>query len=122
LIAANVFFLGNRSDVEAVVLRTPGMLYQKVGDDHISNLYNYQVFNKTNHEMPLEFKLLSDFGVLKLVGDAPTVPGSSMVEGAFFIEMEKDKLEGRKNKIFIEVYSNGEAVDKVKTNFLGPVR
>lgn len=122
LIAANVFFLGNRSDVEAVVLRTPGMLYQKVGDDHISNLYNYQVFNKTNHEMPLEFKLLSDFGVLKLVGDAPTVAGSSMAEGAFFIEMEKDKLEGRKNKIFIEVYSNGEAVDKVKTNFLGPVR
>jgi cytochrome c oxidase accessory protein FixG len=122
LIAANVFLLGNRSDVEAVILRTPGMLYQKVDETYISNLYNYQVFNKTPNEMPLEFKLVSDFGRLKLVGEAPTAEGSSMAEGAFFIEMEKDKLDGRKNTISIEVYSNGELVDKVKTNFLGPVK
>ncbi|GJM32875.1 MAG: cytochrome c oxidase accessory protein CcoG [Saprospiraceae bacterium] len=122
LILANIFFLSNRSDIEAVILRTPGMLYQKVDETHISNLYSYQVFNKTNKEFPLEFRLKSDFGNIKFVGDEPTAKSREMAEGAFFIEMEKDKLASRKNKIYIEVYSNGELLDKVKTTFFGPVR
>ncbi len=122
LLAANVFFLGNRSDVEAVILRTPGMLYQKVDDTHLSNLYNYQVFNKTQNEMPLRFELVNEFGLIKLVGDPPVAGGNQMAKGAFFIEMEKDKLKSRKNKIKIKVYSGGQLVDEVTTTFFGPVK
>ena len=122
LLVVNVLMFMGRSDVEAVILRTPGMLYQEVDETHLSNLYNYQVFNKTSHEMPIEFRVKDGAGVLKLVGDAPTVPGSDMAEGAFFIEMEKDKLTDRKHKVRIEVLSGGEVVDEVTTNFLGPVK
>ena len=122
LIGVNIALLSSRSDVEAVILRTPGMLYQKVDDTHISNLYNYQVFNKTSEDMPIEFRLTGAQGQLKLVGKAPVVSGDNMVEGAFFIELETASLNDRKNRIQIEVLSNGEVVDKVKTNFLGPIK
>ena len=47
--------------------------------------------------------------------------GLFMVARAF-IEMQAEKLNSRKNKIFIEVYSEGELVDKTKTSFLGPIK
>ena len=122
LLAVNVILLGSRSDVETLIFRTPGMLYQKVDDTYISNLYNYQIFNKTLEEFPVEFKIKNEEGRIKWVGSSPVTKESDMVEGAFFIEMDKNKLESRKNKIFIEVYSEEKLLDVVKTTFLGPVK
>ena len=120
LMIANIAMLGSRSDVEAVILRTPGMLYQKVDETHISNLYNYQIFNKTNKELSLELRLETSGGRIKLVGQSPVAPKSGMAEGAFFIEMEKDKLNGRKNELIIKIYSGDKLMDEVSTNFFGP--
>ncbi|MEM1123014.1 MAG: 4Fe-4S dicluster domain-containing protein, partial [Bacteroidota bacterium] len=89
LMVVNIAMLGSRSDVETVILRTPGMLYQKVDDQTISNLYNYQVYNKTNQAFPLTFKIKGDTGELKWVGKAPTTKENGMVEGAIFIEMNR---------------------------------
>jgi len=120
LMVINIAMLGSRSDVEAIILRTPGMLYQKVDETHISNLYNYQIYNKTNQVLPLTFKLKNFGGRIKLVGKAPTAAKNKMAEGALFIEMEKAQLQGRKNKLIIQVYSGDKLVDEVATNFFGP--
>jgi hypothetical protein len=50
------------------------------------------------------------------------VPKMEMVKGALFIEIEKDLLKGRKNKLKLEVYSKGIKIDQLSTNFLGPVK
>lgn len=122
LVAINIVLLSRRADVEAVILRTPGMLYQEVDERYISNLYNYQIINKTNEAFPIEFKVISADGRVRAVGRIPsTVPGE-MVEGAFFIDVNRDLLKGVKNKIVIEVYSEGRLLDKVTTNFMGPVQ
>jgi hypothetical protein len=122
LLIVNAFLLINRADVETIILRTPGMLYQEVDETTLSNLYNYQVVNKTSKEMELEFRLSSDYdyGSLKLIGNPPVTSKGSVAEGAFFIYMPKDQLNGRKNKIVVEVYHNGELIDEAKTSFLGP--
>ncbi len=120
LMIINIAMLGSRSDVEAVILRTPGMLYQKVDETHVSNLYNYQIFNKTNQELALDFKLKTTGGVIKLVGKSPIAPKTEMVEGALFIEMEKAQLKGRKNELIIQVFAGDKLVDEVSTNFFGP--
>ncbi len=122
LLALNFVFLTGRTSVETLILRTPGMLYQEVDETHISNLYNYQVINKTDEVFPVTFKLVSDFGRIKMVGNPPTTKPNDLVEGALFIEMERDKLEGRKNTVIIEVYANDKVIDKIKTNFLGPAK
>ncbi len=122
LLAANFYFLGSRSDVEAVILRTPGMLFQKIDDQHVSNLYNFQVFNKTSKELPISFRLKDSGGQIRFVGDAPIARGNEMTEGAFFIDMNTAELSGRKNKIKIEVYSGDLLLDEVSTSFFGPLQ
>ena len=121
LIGLQIYLFSIRSDVEAVVLRTPGMLYQQVDDEYISNLYNYQLINKTSKDIvDIRFELRTPGGRIKTVGSTPAAIKQSMSEGAFFIEMQKDILQGRKNKIIIDVYAGDEKIDDVTTNFLGP--
>lgn len=122
LVGLEVFLLSSRSDVETLLLRTPGMLYQEVDENTLSNLYNYQIINKTTEEFPIEFRLTTDYGAIKLVGQTPIAKKDGVTEGALFIEMPKDKLEKRKNNIKLEVYSGDKLVDEVKTTFLGPIK
>jgi len=123
LVAVNIALLTARTDVEALLLRTPGMLFQEVDETHISNLYNYQVINKTNEELPLEFRLAEGTkGQIQLVGELPNAEPGKIAKGALFIILEKGALQGRKTEIHVEVYSNGKLIDKAETNFLGPGR
>ncbi len=122
LLAVNAFLLTSRSDVETIILRTPGMIYQKVDETHLSNLYNYQIINKTSESFPVEFKLVGIEGEIKLIGEAPQSIPEDVAEGAFFIHLHKDDLKSRKTKLNIEVYSNGELIDQTTTNFLGPMK
>jgi cytochrome c oxidase accessory protein FixG len=124
LLVLQAFLFATRSEVETVVLRTPGQLYQKVEGGGYSNLYNYEVVNKTAQDITgIEFKLKNPNGKLKLVGEAANIaPKQGMLKGVFFVEMPADQLEGHKTKIEIEVWSNGKKVDDATTNFLGPIK
>ena len=44
LLVLQGFLLANRSDVDVLLLKSPGTLYQEVDDNTLSNLYNYQIF------------------------------------------------------------------------------
>ena len=125
LIIVNIVLLTARTDVETLLLRTPGVLPQQVDETHVSNLYNYQVINKTNKEMPVEFRLAGGMeatGTIQLIGQAPTAEAGKVAEGALFIILEKSALQGHKTEVVVEVYTNGELVDEVNTNFMAPGR
>ncbi|MBR9919622.1 MAG: 4Fe-4S binding protein [Bacteroidetes bacterium] len=121
LLAVNVFLLSTRTDAEVLLLRTPGTMYTELDEEHYSNMYNYQVINKTKEDLPVEFRLISEGGNIRLVGKAPIVPGNEMREGVLFIDMEKSLITGNKNKMVVEVWSGDKMIDRVKTNFLGPI-
>ncbi len=123
LIGLNIVFLAGRSEVETIILRTPGMLYQKVDENYISNLYNFQVINKTNKEFPVEFRLKTENGRIKYVGDKNLFSKENdMLKGVFFIEMKKEALTKMENKVWIEVYSEGKLIDKARTTFIAPMQ
>jgi polyferredoxin len=107
LLVLNVVLFSMRSDVEVLLLRTPGMLFQKVGKDKISNLYNYEIINKTGDSFPIEFRLVKPRGVIKLVGKAPQTKAAEITEGALFVEIERKYLQGHKNRIEAIKESNG---------------
>ncbi|MEX2350608.1 MAG: cytochrome c oxidase accessory protein CcoG [Flavobacteriaceae bacterium] len=111
-----------RSDVEAVVLRLPGQLYELKENNMVSNVYTYKLINKTNTEYAnVEFKLLSHKGTINFVSqNEVAVPPQELVEGTLFIELHSAALEGHKNEVEIGVYSNGELIERAYTNFLGP--
>lgn len=124
LIGVEVLLFSLRSDVEVLLLRTGGLLSQEQADGTISNLYNYQLINKTNDSLIIEFKLLQpDTGIFEIVGGAkPSVNKNSKSEGAAFIKIPKNNLESGKNKILVGVYSEGKLITKVKTTFFGPIK
>ena len=122
LIGLEIFLLTYRVNVETLILRTPGMRYQKVDENHYSNLYNYEVVNKTTKPYEkIEFRLVDIDGEIKLIGNDPTLGEGGQASGSFFIILEKDDLSGPKNPVYVEVYADGELIEKVKTNFMGPM-
>lgn len=122
LLIVQGFLFTARTDVEALLLRTPGMLFQKVDEENISNLYNYQIINKTQETFPIQFKLVSDYGGIRLVGQPPQAKESGVTEGALFIDMPAAELTGRKTRVKVEVYSGDKLIDVISTTFLGPVK
>jgi cytochrome c oxidase accessory protein FixG len=111
-----------RSDVEASVLRTPGILFQEQPDGRISNLYNYKVVNKTSRDMSLRFELIGAEGDIELVGKAIYLERAALAQGALFIKLDKARLKGTKTTLTIGVFSGDRLLEEISTSFVGPIR
>ena len=124
LVGVNVFLFSTRSSVETLILKARGTRYILV-ENHVSNIYDYEVNNKTNDDLPIEFKIVGGFdqgnAIIELIGNQnPVAPANSTLNGKFFIKAVTSDLENRKSKVMIEIISEGKVVDKTKTNFSGP--
>lgn len=123
LLALTIFFfvlLLTRSDVESTILRSYGTLYQESGDNKYTNLYTVKVLNKTFNEMPIRLELLEPEGTLKMVGDDLSIQGQDKTEGAFFIELSGDLLDGTETGVKIGVSTGDRQLETIKTSFMGP--
>jgi cytochrome c oxidase accessory protein FixG len=125
LIVGLGFGIGTRSKAEITILRAPGLMFQEVGTDSISNLYNYKVVNKSREELPVEIHLADFPGTIRGVGNSTnkfTIKRDGIQEGTLFVIMHRKDLQGRKNKIVFRVSSQEEKLENYSTNFLGPVK
>ena len=114
--------LMTRKDVDATIIRTPGMLYQMRGTDSISNLFNIKIANKTVHDIPLQIKLEDMNGNVEIIGHHEIMlKKEDEGSGSFFVVLPKDILHHRKMSIQIGLYQDGQQIDMIKTNFLGPM-
>ncbi len=111
-----------RSDVEATVLRAPGMMYQMQPDNKVSNLYTYQIINKTFKNVPVEIKVEEPKdGIIKWIGrESVNVSQDSLAEGEFFVILPNTDIKYTKTPIKLDLYSNGKLMSQIKTSFLGP--
>ena len=124
LISLQVYLLTTRIPVETTIVRVPGMLYQEQENNMVSNLYNIQFVNKTFEKKDIKLRLEDiDGGLIKRVGDESLeVPANGNIEGVFFIEIPRSRINSAKTSLVIEIIDeNNEVIDKVKTSFLGPV-
>jgi len=123
LVSLLSFLILTRSDIEATILRVPGMLYQETEDGRISNLYNGQFVNKTFEEVIIEIRLkgLPEGEIEKIGGQYIIIPANQKVEAVFFVKLPTDKLQGLKTEIIIELIQGDLVIDDVNTNFLGPM-
>ena len=122
LVLLTTFFvlMGMRSELETTILREQGTLYQELPDNTFSNIYNLTVINKTFDEIDYELMLISPPGELVSLGSVASVPGQSLAEGRFMVQLKKDKLDGLQTELTFAVMSNGVLIETVKTGFLGP--
>jgi cytochrome c oxidase accessory protein FixG len=123
LASVSIYLIATRTMLDGTVFRSPGQTFQQISENKYSNLYTYQLLNKTRVDIPVEVKLISPAGgQLKTVG-APivTAPSLKKAEGAFFIELDSKDMHGRKTEVVIQVLSEGKVVEEIKSNFIGPI-
>jgi len=122
LLSLFAYLLFSRSEVEAIVLRMPGQLYQKVDENTFSNVYNFKLINKTSEDKNFTFKLLSPEGRLETAGNSIIfTEGSELSEGALLIYLDKAQMQGNKTPLEIGVYEGDQLVETVETSFTGPI-
>jgi cytochrome c oxidase accessory protein FixG len=121
LIGVLAILLVTRKDVDTIVLRTPGMLFQEQSADTVSNLYNVRMLNKTYHDVPITLKLESGPGMIKMIGREVVIGKESKAESEFFIFLPRKAISKRKMTVKIGVYSAGKKLETIKTTFMGPV-
>jgi cytochrome c oxidase accessory protein FixG len=115
------FGFKSRGDFDATVLRTPGMLFHKEGENHVSNLYNIKIVNKSRESYDARLVLESPKGEIRMVGN-PIIQLSNaeISSGEFFVIIHRDDLMERNTKIIIGIYTGDKKLETVETTFLGP--
>ncbi len=122
LVGVVVTLLVTRTEIEAIILRTPGMLYQTTEEGDISNLYNYKIVNKTNHDLVLDFVPLEEGFDLNVIGNNLELNKQEVLEGAFFLSAPEEAFDKGKALTKIGIYDqNGELIEKVKMRITGPL-
>lgn len=122
LVSVLITLLLVRTDFETIIVRTPGMLFQKRENGDISNLYQLSMVNKTNDPIDVRLELLAPEGELEIVGNAIKLESHGKGEGAFFVIIPPDKLTKMSEKIEIGIFSGDKRIKTIKTNFLGPAK
>lgn len=121
LIGVITAMLLTRSDFEATVLRTRGTLFQQMEDGSISNLYDINLINKTNQEIPIRIEIIGENAQLKQIGNDLKLLPQEEAKGKFMILINEEHLTSRKMNITIGIYRNEELIEKVATTFIAPI-
>lgn len=122
LLSFLTFLLFTRADIEATILRTPGLLYQQNDDATISNLYNIKVVNKTREEAPVTLKLLSHPGRILMPSGDMVVRAAGKSESVFFVYLDPQQISKTSGKIPIRigVFSHGAPIEEIDLTFVAP--
>ncbi|WP_235296419.1 cytochrome c oxidase accessory protein CcoG [Portibacter marinus] len=123
LIALEAFLLMTRSEVEVLILKTPGTLFYEAYNNRISNMYNYQLTNKTDEILNLEFRCSNMNQVeFEFIGSKPETIKQGQTEGVLLIKIPKELMDERKINLKIDVLVDEKVIDQVKTTFIGPIK
>jgi cytochrome c oxidase accessory protein FixG len=114
------FLVFTRSDVQTMMLRAQGALFQKMPNGHYSNLYTIRVVNKTSREVPVQLKLENLAGNLQVMGPDIVVPPQKQAETSVLIELEPAAMKPGTTPVVVGVYSQGRRLETLKTGFIGP--
>ncbi len=115
--------LFSRAEIQANIMRTPGMMYQQIDDQTVANLYNITLVNKTFEEKTITLALdENQKGKIKLVGNqtAFKLKPQEILKGTFFIEIPNKEIKESNLKFKVKVFSENKLITEVKTSFLAP--
>lgn len=122
LLAIIAFFISTNKSISTHISRTAGQIYQMKDSLTVSNLYNTKIINKTPKECKLDFKVENHPFEISVVGDSKIHIGAqSMNSFTFFVMAPLKQLNERKTNLEIGIYLDGEKIDMLETNFIGPI-
>lgn len=122
LIGVLVYLMVSRTALEVTVLRAPGQLYQREAGNLVSNLYLVELVNKSYDARTVQFRITNPDAKLRFVQPITKAPANELAKGTFFILLPESSIQMASTPLQIEVLSDGEVVDTIKTTFLGPMK
>lgn len=122
LLVLLTFLISSRKNIDTTILKSPGILYQEFDSTHYSNLYEIKTINKTYKDARIEIRVVEPEGArLQSVGKEIVVRAESKYSGQFFLILPSNKMTGHKTKVLLAIYKDGELMESMKTNFIGPI-
>ena len=115
-----IYTLLSRPVIETTILRTPWLLYQENENLTISNVYNIKIVNKTHEYLPLEIRLISHQGEIKMAGNKMDIQDQAMFESTFVLFIPRDQITSDKTKVEFGIFSKDELIETYKSTFVGP--
>ena len=112
--------LFSRSDIDVTILRAGGTLYQLRDDGTVSNLYNAELVNKTSKLVNFEMRASDPDVKIQYIRKEDKIKKGGSIKVTFFVIRPQKSIHKYKSKIEIEIFSNGEEIDEINTNFIAP--
>jgi len=111
----------NRPDLDVLILRQPGTMYQKTGTGEYVNFYVFQGINKTYNDLPVEIQLISpEQGKITPLGILSPIKHQTNKEIRFILTLPKNQLHASKTKVKFAVISNGKTMKEIESSFVSP--
>ena len=121
LIGVFVWLVLSRSPVETTFLRVSGTLHQTLPDGRIRNLFSVKMINKSHEPLPIEVRLENLPGTVRLMGSThPVVPVGEYLQTSALVDLDPAQLTGSMTELKLGVYSQGQRLERVVTQFSGP--
>jgi len=116
------FLVATRNDIDTVVSRVKGQLYQEINDDSLSNLYSVKIINKTADPVDFNIGIKNKIGHLRWVSDNRTIGKESKEEFVFFVNLPIEQVTKRQINIDLEMFNNKQLIEVKEVSFLGPFK
>ncbi len=108
-----------RTTFDATILRVPGQGMQENTDGTISNLFRIKVTNKSNRDLPYALVPSNPDVKIERIGHRlDTLKGRQLAEETFFIKVDTNKIEKRKEEYEIKLMSGDKLITTKKAIFI----
>ncbi len=121
MIAVCTYFILSKRDMDVNILRAAGSMYQEQPNDFISNLYTAELVNKSAKAIKIDFVPQNKAYKIKWVQPIEKLDAEATAKVTFFLLVPQKNIKERKTAVTLDVMQNGKVIEKIETNFLGPV-
>ncbi|MFC5283911.1 cytochrome c oxidase accessory protein CcoG [Pedobacter alpinus] len=121
MMAISTYFILSRKDIDVTILRASGTLYQEQPNGYVSNLYTAELVNKTSKAIKVDFESEDKDAKIKWIQAVDKIEKEETVKVTFFVMLPQKSIVKTKTNIKLLVKIDGEIIDHIETNFLGPV-
>ncbi|RMF10381.1 MAG: cytochrome c oxidase accessory protein CcoG [Candidatus Neomarinimicrobiota bacterium] len=121
LVSLFSYLMATRSIIDVTVLRSPGVLYQRVEDHWIRNLYTIDLINKSDQALEIELEVVKPEDGRVVLVSGLHLEGNDLLQSAFFVDVPEEEIHSTSQSVTLGIKANGEVLKTVHTNFLGPV-
>ncbi len=121
LVSVTSYLMFSKSDIDVLVMRSQGQLYQEQPNNKISNLYTLKVQNKLDKQRVLSYEIEGKNAEIQWVnGKIDTLQAGQESSKVLFVLIDKNEVTQAKNQIELVVKENHQVIKRVKTQFFGP--